>query len=149
MRWMQRAGFHDEQDVRHRVYMTAMTTCFPGKRVDGSGDRRPSAQEVALCAPWLDSLLALLQPRLILPIGSLALGRFMPGRRLDDVIGGAFTAGGASITGLPRVEPALLPLPHPSGQSRWLNDRARRELLDRALSTLKRLSVWADSGSML
>jgi len=149
MRWMQRAGFRDEEDVRRRVYMTAMTTCFPGKRVDGSGDRRPSAQEVALCAPWLDALLALLQPRLILPIGSLALGRFMPGRRLDDVVGGAFTAGGASISGLPRSELAVLPLPHPSGQSRWLNDPGRRVLLERALSTLKRLSAWAASDSML
>jgi uracil-DNA glycosylase family 4 len=149
MRWLQRAGFRDEDDARRRIYMTAMTTCFPGKRVGGSGDRRPSAHEVALCAPWLDSLLALLQPRLILPIGSLALGRFMPASRLDDVVGSAFTAVGARVTGLPRAEPILLPLPHPSGQSRWLNDPGRRVLLERALSALKRLSAWADSDSML
>jgi uracil-DNA glycosylase len=149
MRWMQRAGFTGEDEVRRRVYMTAMTTCFPGKRDDGSGDRRPSAQEVALCAPWLDALLTLLRPRLILPIGSLALERFLPGRRLDDVVGGAFAADGAGITGLPRAEPAILPLPHPSGQSRWLNDHARRALLDRALTELQRLSAWVDSSSML
>jgi uracil-DNA glycosylase family 4 len=149
MRWMHRAGFASEEEVRRRVYMTAMTTCFPGKRVDRSGDRRPSAQEVALCAPWLDALLTLLQPRLILPIGSLALARFLPGRRLDSVVGSAFTAAGGGITGLPRAEPVILPLPHPSGQSRWLNDHARRALLDRALTELRRLSAWADSGSML
>jgi uracil-DNA glycosylase len=149
MRWMQRAGFAGEDEVRRRVYMTAMTTCFPGKRVDGSGDRRPNAQEVALCAPWLDALLTLLQPRLILTIGSLALERFLPGRRLDDAVGGAFTAAGAGITGPPRTEPVILPLPHPSGQSRWLNDHARRVLLERALTELQRLSAWAASDSML
>ena len=58
MRWLIRAGFRDEDDVRDRIYMTAMTTCFPGRRPDGAGDRRPSAAEVALCAPWLDGVIS-------------------------------------------------------------------------------------------
>ena len=49
MRWMVRAGFANDADVRLRVYMTAMTTCFPGKRPGGAGDRRPTTREVALC----------------------------------------------------------------------------------------------------
>jgi len=144
MRWMIRAGFRDEADVRERIYMTAMTTCFPGRRPDGAGDRRPSAAEVALCTPWLDGVLALLRPQVIIPIGSLALERFLPGRRLDDVIGRAFTATGIPISGSPQVAPVLVPLPHPSGQSRWLNDPARLELLDRALGTLREMVEWAD-----
>ena len=138
MRWMTRAGFAGEADVRERIYMTAMTTCFPGRRADGSGDRRPSAREVALCAPWLDAVLELLRPRLVITVGSLALGRFLPGRRLDDVVGSAYTRTGAPLRGL-RREAAVLPLPHPSGQSRWLNEPARLELLERALQTLARL----------
>lgn len=144
MRWLVRAGFRDEDDVRARVYMTAMTTCFPGRRADGAGDRRPAAAEVSLCAPWLDALLDLLQPRVTLCIGSLALARFMPDRRLDDVVGDAFTAAGARVVGAPRRGPVLLPLPHPSGQSRWLNDPARVALLDRALLRLSVLIRWAD-----
>ena len=145
MRWMERAGFTGDEDVRDRVYMTAMTTCFPGRRPGGQGDRRPSAREVALCAPWLDGVIDLLQPRLILPVGSLALERFLPHRRLDQVVGHAYTATGETVAGLPAATPVLLPLPHPSGQSRWLNDTTQSALLDRALQRLRELVGWAES----
>lgn len=145
MRWLTRAGFGGDEDVRTRVYMTAMTTCFPGRRPGGAGDRRPSGREVALCAPWLDSVLELLRPRLILVVGSLALARFLPRRRLDEVVGAAFTMAGEVVHGTPPAAPALLPLPHPSGQSRWLNDAARSTLLDAALLRLRDLVIWAES----
>jgi uracil-DNA glycosylase len=144
MRWLIRAGFNDEDDVRARIYMTAMTTCFPGRRPDGAGDRRPSAAEVGLCAPWIDGVLALLRPRVIIPIGSLALERFLPGQRLDDVIGAAFAESGARISATPNEIPILVPLPHPSGQSRWLNDPARVALLDLAILRLREMVTWAD-----
>ena len=144
MRWLIRAGFRDEDDVRDRIYMTAMTTCFPGRRPDGAGDRRPSAAEVALCAPWLDAVIEMLAPQLVIPIGSLALERFLPGQRLDNVIGAAYSASGIPISGTPEVSPILVPLPHPSGQSRWLNDPARVALLDRAIATLREMIAWAD-----
>jgi len=146
MRWMVRAGFRDEEDFRARVYMTSVTTCFPGRRAAGSGDRRPSASEVALCAPWLDGVLELLEPRLVITAGSLALSRLvLSPRRLEDLVGGALLADGGDApddpAGVPRV---LLPLPHPSGQSRWLNDPTRVALLDAALLRLRRLTAWAE-----
>ena len=145
MRWMERAGFSSDDDVRERVYMTAMTTCFPGRRPGGRGDRRPSAREVALCSPWLDAALHLLRPRLILPVGSLALERFLPHRRLDQVVGAAYSETGDVIAAEPPAAPVLLPLPHPSGQSRWLNDTTQSALLDRALQRLHELVGWAES----
>jgi uracil-DNA glycosylase len=146
MRWMVRAGFRDEEDFRARVYMTSVTTCFPGRRPDGSGDRRPSAREVALCAPWLDGVLELLEPRLVITAGSLALSRLVPSpRRLEELVGGALLADGRDappdLASVPRV---LVPLPHPSGQSRWLNDPARAALLDAALRRLRTLTAWAE-----
>ena len=148
MRWFVRAGFAGESDVRARVYMTAMTTCFPGRRADGAGDRRPSGREVALCAPWLDTLLDVLQPRLILPVGGLALSRFLPGRTLDEVIGSAYIESGERVEAPPPPSsPVLLPLPHPSGQSRWLNDPTRAALLDEALRRLGDLVKWAEDAS--
>ena len=143
MRWMLRAGFADEQDFRTRVFMTSMTTCFPGRLASGAGDRRPSAAEVRLCSSWLDGYLRLLQPRLILPVGTLALQRFVPGARLDDVVGHAFDSGGRRVDE-PAQGPVILPLPHPSGQSRWLNDPARLDRLETALTVLRRLVDWAD-----
>jgi uracil-DNA glycosylase len=152
MRWMVSAGFRDEADFRARVYMMSMTTCFPGRRSDGSGDRRPTPAEVHLCSSWLDGVLELLDPRLILPVGSLSLSRFLPGKRLDDVVGHAFAENGsplldASLTGTPLELPlgrVLLPLPHPSGQSRWLNEPRHRQLLEHALALLSRAVVWAE-----
>jgi len=146
MRWMVRAGFRDEEDFRARVYMTSVTTCFPGRRADGSGDRRPSAREVALCAPWLDGVLELLEPRLVITAGSLALSRLMPSRRrLEDLVGGALLADGGDAPDDPAgVARVLLPLPHPSGQSRWLNEPTRVALLDGALRRLRRLTAWAE-----
>ncbi len=97
MRWFARAGVAAEDEVRRRVYMTAMTTCFPGRTADGRGDRRPSAREVALCSPWLDSVIGLLRPRLVLPVGTLAIGRFLGVRGLDECVGRLFDASGAEI----------------------------------------------------
>jgi uracil-DNA glycosylase family 4 len=145
MRWLERGGLGAEEEVRRRVYITAMTTCFPGRTADGRGDRRPSAREVALCSEWLDRLIALLHPKLILPVGTLALSRFLPGRTLDEVVGRALDAAGEDLGGAPRP-PVLLPLPHPSGQSRWLNDPARAARLDRALALLPALLRWAEPG---
>ena len=48
-------------------------------------------------------------------------------------------------------DPLVLPLPHPSGQSRWLNDPANRERLERALAALgeqRRLVVGVDPGAL-
>jgi uracil-DNA glycosylase len=141
MRWLTRAGFASEADVRDRVWMTSVTTCFPGRRPDGSGDRRPSAPEVRACSVWLDGLLPLLRPRLVIVVGTLALSRLLPAvPSLDAAVG--------SVVGLPRTEPPLdalaVPLPHPSGQSRWLNDPARRARLEEALATLRLLVVAVD-----
>lgn len=144
MRWFERGGFAGEADVRGRVYMTSMTTCFPGRTADGRGDRRPSAREIGLCADWLDAVLTLLQPRLVIPIGGLALSRFLPDRGLDDAVGWVFDAGGRAVERAGDA-PLLLPLPHPSGQSRWLNDPAHADRLERALARLPALIRWAES----
>ena len=145
MRWFVRAGFADEADVRGRVFMTSMTTCFPGRARGGAGDRRPSAREVALCSSWLDAYLALLAPALVICVGTLSQARFLPGRRLHDLVGRAWSAAGEPVAGIPRDGRALLPLPHPSGQSRWLNDAAHAALLEAALSRLAALAAWAET----
>jgi uracil-DNA glycosylase len=141
MRWFAKAGFGDEATVRERVYFTSMTTCFPGRNRAGNGDRRPSAREVQLCARWLDGVLELLSPKLIIPVGTLSLSRFMPGCKLDDVVGNAFDNAGVKVSPEQLAAPTLLPLPHPSGQSRWLNDPKRVAKLDQGLRALHGFGV--------
>ena len=75
-RWLAQAGF-DEADFRATQAMVAITRCYPGPHPGGRGDRVPSRAEQALCAPWLEAELALIQPRVLIPIGGLAIGCFL------------------------------------------------------------------------
>ena len=136
MAWMERAGFASENQVRRRVYMTSITKCFPGKGT-GGGDRRPSRAEVELCRSHLDRQLALIKPDLVIAVGGLAHERFLPGRPLDGLVGGIFNLAGEAVSTRTQARPLLVPLPHPSGASRWLNAVENRVLLDRALRRLR------------
>ncbi len=123
-RWLARAGIDED----HLPYRTSITKCFPGKAASGAGDRKPSPPEIANCAPWLEQQLALVRPRILLVVGQLAIERFIGKVALASVVGTVRREG----------DRVLIPLPHPSGASRWLNQPANRALLDRALRTLRR-----------
>ena len=75
-RWLAQAGF-DEAEFRATQAMVAITRCYPGPHPGGRGDRVPSRAEQTLCAPWLEAELALIRPRVIIPIGGLAIARFL------------------------------------------------------------------------
>jgi uracil-DNA glycosylase len=122
-RWLAEAGI----DEAHLPYRTAITKCFPGKSPTGSGDRRPSPAEIALCRPWLDEELALLRPRVVLLLGGLAIDRFWGKVALEDAVGRSRVKDGVTY----------IPLPHPSGASRWLNDPAHRALLRKGLARVR------------
>jgi uracil-DNA glycosylase len=136
MGWLIRAGFSSEVQVRRQVYMTSITKCFPGKGT-GGGDRRPGRAEVDLCRSHLDRQLALIKPQLLILVGGLAHERFLPGRPLDALVGRVFDLSGRDVSRRRSVRPLLVPLPHPSGASRWLNAVENRLLLDRALRRLR------------
>jgi uracil-DNA glycosylase len=135
-RWLERAGF--APGTLHRdFYLTSLTKCFPGPATGtaAKGDRPPSAGEIALCARHLDREIALVRPQIVVALGRLATEHLDP------------TARGVPLTGLVgSLRPAeraghvfrLLPLPHPSGVSRWLNDPAHVARLDEALAILRR-----------
>lgn len=131
--WLARAGI----DEAHLPYRSAITKCFPGKNPRGEGDRRPSPAEIALCAPWLEQELAIVRPKVLLLLGRLAIDRFWGGGRDRDARSAVplHEAVGRMRRDGDRV---LIPLPHPSGASRWLNDPANRARLDRALRLVRR-----------
>lgn len=129
-RWLQRAGW-EERTFREMCYITAVTKCFPGKARSGSGDRVPSAAEQKLCRPWLDAELWLVQPRLIIPVGALAIKLFFPAdAKLEDVIG-------TSI--VDEQGRRIVPLPHPSGASRWHADPKNVGRIEQAIYELRLL----------
>ena len=127
-RWMVRAGFADAQEFRRFTYIAALMRCFPGRNPRGSGDLRPPPAGVANCAHWLDAELEMLAPRVVIPVGQMAIARFLGPGRLEDRVGRRFG-----------TEPVIVPLPHPSGQSRWLNETVNRKRLDDALLLIRQL----------
>lgn len=88
--WLGEAGW-DEDEFRARCYMTAVTKCYPGKdSKSGKGDRVPTRAEQALCRPFLEREIALVNPQLIIPVGGLAIKLFYPNSaRLNQIIGRA------------------------------------------------------------
>lgn len=127
-RWLASVGI-EEAEFRDRVYMAAVTRCFPGKATRGGGDRKPSKPEIELCRPWLESVLHVLRPRAQILVGQLAIERCLRGMTLEERVGKLFV----------EQDVSLLPLPHPSGASRWLNDAAHKSLLASALRLLRQL----------
>jgi uracil-DNA glycosylase family 4 len=114
----------DEDEFYATFYCASVTRCYPGRARSGGGDRTPTARERDLCAFWRDWEFELLRPRLIVVVGGLAARRLLGLRSLDDAIGRTFAAGDA----------VAVPLPHPSGVSRWLNDPSNRATLEVAVA---------------
>jgi len=126
--WMLRAGWREEE-FRDICYFSAVTKCFPGKNPKGDGDRVPSKEEQALCRGWLDGELYFVKPKLILTVGGLAASIFFAkGTKLTDIIGTWIEDGDGR---------RILPLPHPSGASRWLNRPQNLRRLDTAIRELR------------
>jgi uracil-DNA glycosylase len=129
-RWLERAGV-DEATAREQIHIAAITRCYPGPSPTGRGDRVPSQRERALCSEWLDAELRIIQPRLLIPVGRLAIERFLGPRPLVAVVGRVHT-----VT-YPRGAAQVIPLPHPSGASSWIHEANHSTLLDRALCLLR------------
>ena len=117
----------DEERFYSTFYCSSVTRCYPGRHPSGRGDRPPSPRELELCRFWLEWELRLLRPRLVVPVGGLAIKRVLGISGLADCIGTRFELG----------EAVAVPLPHPSGASGWLNSLENRTRLQEALALLR------------
>src|SRR5438270_13271188 len=61
-RWLDAAGI-DEASARRRIYISAVTRCYPGPSPTGRGDRVPSRDEQDACALWLHNELSIIRPK--------------------------------------------------------------------------------------
>lgn len=109
--------------AREDVYITNVVKARPPK------NRDPRAGEVAHHLPWLEAELALVQPRLVIPLGRHALAHFSDRAKISDVHGTELTERGR----------ALFPLYHPAAALRggglretlFEDARALRAVLER------------------
>lgn len=125
-----------EDKFRERVYMAAVCRCFPGKAKAG-GDRVPSDDEVKNCSRHLKTEVKLLQPRLVIPVGKLAIAQLFPDiDKLTEVVGAKREATLAGHTF------DVIALPHPSGASTWHRTEPGKTLLVRALALIAQHEAW-------
>ncbi len=136
-RWFESIGL-DETAMRRLVLISAVCRCFPGKNPKG-GDRVPDHQEVGRCAEWWRGEMDLLRPRLILPVGKLAIAQLMDCGRLNDVVGQQWRH--RSPAGW---EADIIPLPHSSGASTWFKMEPGRTLLAQALGLIAAHPNWRE-----
>jgi uracil-DNA glycosylase len=130
--WMGRSFGATEETFRERVYMAAVVRAFPGK-TSGGGDRVPSPAEIEASRGFLEREVAILRPRLVIPVGRLAIEQVLGrGARLDEVVGRLIHQEYQGVAA------DVVPLPHPSGASTWFKVEPGRTLLDRALHRLGR-----------
>ena len=129
-RWLERAGM-DEAEAREALYISAITRCFPGAHPGGRGDRVPSPRERANCADWLDAEISIIRPAVIIPVGRLAIDRFLGPIPLRDAVGREHEV---AVDGRSVV---IIPLPHPSGASSWIHVPEHRALLDESLDLIR------------
>jgi uracil-DNA glycosylase len=108
----------EEDEFYSAFYCASVTRCYPGRPSSGRGDRTPTPREQELCSFWQHWELKLLRPELIVPVGGLAIRRLLGVTGLSGCIGRIYEHEGAVV----------VPLPHPSGASGWLNAPANREL---------------------
>jgi DNA polymerase len=93
--------------AREEVFITNVLKARP------PGNRDPRRAEVEHSLPWLAAQLALVRPRLVVPLGRHALAHFAPDARIGAAHGRLLAAGGL----------ALYPLYHPAAALRGRNLR--------------------------
>ncbi len=146
-RWFQESLGVDEGKFRERVYMAAVARCFPGKGT-GGGDRVPSREEIEICGSHLKKELQILKPKLILPVGKLAISQvlgsnaYRSGSLLTEVVGVQLKATYYGQTA------DVVCLPHPSGLSSWPKVEPGKTLLNQALQLIGRHPVWQEVFSL-
>lgn len=136
-KWLGSATGMDEDELRERVYFSAVARCFPGK-AKSSGDRVPDAREIENCREFLSAEVRALKPAVVLAVGRLAISEtlgpklFPKGAPLADVVGRSFRVD------LHGVATEVIPLPHPSGVSRWPKIEPGKSKLEAALKIFKK-----------
>ena len=132
-RWLEM----DEDTFYGTFYCASVTRCYPGRPASGRGDRTPTPREQELCAFWREWEFRLLRPRLIVPVGGLAIKRLLGVSGLAACIGRRYELDGGATA---------FPLPHPSGASSWLNSPANRALVEGAVDLIRTELARLDEG---
>ena len=140
-RWFEQFCGMTEAEFRSKIFFAAVCRCFPGKSASGT-DRVPAPDEIWNCTSWMNEEIRILRPRLIIPVGRLAIAQFIDCEKLEKVIGRTFRAHRANQVF------ELIPLPHPSGASPWHKISPGKGLLEQAMRKIARHPAIVDLGKL-
>jgi uracil-DNA glycosylase len=139
--WFEALGVR-EDDFRRCVHIAAVIRCFPGKDPKSGGDRVPSDAEIANCGAHLDREIALLAPKLVIAVGTLAAAQLVGIAQLKDAVGRMHR-----VTRAGRTFDVVV-LPHPSGRSTWLNKPENARLLERSMRLIAKHAAFRATSQM-
>jgi uracil-DNA glycosylase len=101
----------DEDEFYATFYCASVTRCYPGRARSGRGDRTPAPEE----------------QQLIVTVGGLAARSLLGLTSVTDAVGRRYDLDGSIV----------IPLPHPSGASSWLNVPENRDRVAAAVDVIK------------
>ena len=127
---------------REDVFIANMVKCRP------PGNRNPEASEITACSSFLDEQLELIDPILIVTLGSVPLTRFAPGKRISAIRGSGLEYQGRWL--LPTFHPAYA-LRNPDALEQMRADFAKipQALLEGIKLRLAHQSVDTDSDDVV
>jgi uracil-DNA glycosylase family 4 len=135
MEWLKKAGLGDDrEEIFQNAYFTSLCKC-------NVKEKRHYTAAVGRCIPFLYEQFRILSPKIVITLGSKPLNILYnyPGD-LNDVVGKIFTEEeliGATLFPVFEGDYHIVPLPHPSPLSRWLNDDGNKMLLEKSIEILK------------
>lgn len=128
--WLKMVGFTDS-DISDHFKFLALTAKYPG---DGAaGHLKPTAKEIKAYRPKLINEIQSHQPDVIVPVGSMAINALIP-EAVDGLVGIIGNKYSVNPFDCLPSQVDVVPLPHPSGKSTWVNDNS--DLLVQALAEL-------------
>ena len=132
--WFNKIGISTEF-LRSNSHITAVLPVYSGTNPKGTGDRLPNQQEIDENLPRLKELILRLNPKVIIPIGKFSIETIFGVNKinLENYISKEFDINPYQI--LDKTY-KIIPLPHPSGLSRWIYQKNHAQLLDRALQMI-------------
>ncbi|MGB9791756.1 MAG: uracil-DNA glycosylase [Thermacetogeniaceae bacterium] len=115
---------------RSEIYITNVCKCRP------PGNRTPKDSEADACQPYLTRQIEIIQPRIIVCLGSLATQRLVhPRAKITSVRGKVFEKGGIKI--IPTFHPAALLRDPEKKKPVWQDFKVIRTLYDEVVRCAK------------
>lgn len=119
----------NEEEFRRTASFTQVMKCYPG--VGNRGDLKPNAKQISNCAAYLEEEFKFLRPKIVIPVGKLAIEKLMGKVKLEGVVGKKFIK---TVFGFKTI---IIPLPHPSGVSPWSFKKDNQKRIVKAVKILK------------